>query len=517
MKYIFALFFYIVLLSSLNASDFAIALSDEEQRYLQEKKEITMCVDPDWEPFEVIDKNGKHVGIAADLIELVAQRVGVKIKLVQTKTWEETLFLSQTQKCDILSFVNQTPKREEWLIFTQPILSDPNILVTREEHPFVADLHGLDHESVVLPFGTAILERFSRDFPNLEMIGVVSEADAMQMVSEKKADMTVRSLIVAAYIIKKEGWFNLKISGQPQGYENHLRIGVLKNNKILRSILDKAIQTISPIEREAIINKHTGLTLKNGIDTKVVFYVTLGLFLIIGFIALWNYFLRTKVRLEVAKNLQIKEELYTKAKQAEIGNLIANISHQWREPLSKLSSINLLTMVKLKTGQEIQKEWLLRQSEDIENTIDFMSQTMQNFLEFYKKSTLSHKFLAIESVEGVLSIIETKIIDHDIKIDFQGDATLMIEGIKNEWMQVWLNLLNNAIQILVQRNIHNPTITINISAHSISFCDNGGGMKEKIASNGLGLPMCSAIATKYGATFELKNGNFGVCAQILFV
>jgi len=232
------IFLPLLLICSLLLAQPAVHLSSQERAYLQEKKEITMCVDPDWEPFEVIE-NGKHVGIAADLVALAAARAGVKIKLVETKTWQETLSLSKAKKCDILSFVNQTPEREAWLIFTKPILSDPNILITREEHPFIANLHGVDHESVVLPAGTAILERFSKDFPNLKMISVVSESDAMRMVSEKKADMTVRSLIVAAYVIKKEGWFNLKISGQPQGYENHLRIGVLKENTLLRGVMKK--------------------------------------------------------------------------------------------------------------------------------------------------------------------------------------------------------------------------------------------------------------------------------------
>jgi len=267
----------------------SFVLSAEEQAYLKQKKVITMCVDPDWEPFEIINAEGKHEGIAADLISLMAKRAGLNIKLLQTKTWDETLEKSKSGQCDILSFVNQTPERDKWLIFTQPLLSDPNILITREEHPFVADLNGLNHESVALPSGTAMLERFSKDFPNLKMIPVVSEADAMEMVSEKKADMTVRSLIVAAYIIKKEGWFNLKISGQPQGYENHLRIGVLKDEKILRDILDKGIQMITPIEREQIINKHTGLVVKEGIDRKTVMqYIALALFIAAFF--LWRYY-----------------------------------------------------------------------------------------------------------------------------------------------------------------------------------------------------------------------------------
>jgi two-component system, NarL family, sensor histidine kinase EvgS len=352
MRYLSIIFLMMVLSGEMSASVTNVSFTAEEQEYLKTKKEITMCVDPDWEPFEIIDGEGRHVGIAADLIALVSERLKTPIRLVRTATWQETLEKSKSGQCDILSFVNQTPEREKWLVFTQPLLSDPNVMITREEHPFIADAHGLDQERVVLPEGTAVLERMRKEYLNLRYIPVVSEADAMEMVSERRADMTVRSLIVAAYVIKKEGWFNLKIAGRIDGYENHLRIGVLKDKVILRDILDKGVQSITPIERETIINKHTGLVVQEGIDHRIVWWSLGTLLGLIALIALWNGTLRRKVRREVAKNLEIKERLFQKTKQAEIGNLIANISHQWREPLSRLSSINLLVMAKTQSRYE---------------------------------------------------------------------------------------------------------------------------------------------------------------------
>ena len=65
--------------------------------------------------------------------------------------------------------------------------------------------------------------------------------DLRVLCSEKKADMTMRSLIIAAYTIKKEGLFNLKIAGQLPNYTNHLRIGVTKDEPMLRDILNKGI------------------------------------------------------------------------------------------------------------------------------------------------------------------------------------------------------------------------------------------------------------------------------------
>lgn len=499
----------------LNAAESGIRFTPEEQAYLSQKKEITMCADPDWEPFEVITKEGKHEGISADLIQLAAKRMGVKITLVPTQTWEETLAFSKSKKCEIMSFVNQTPEREKWLIFTQPLLSDPNVMITREEHPFIGDVRGLDQERVVLPSGTMVLEKMRKEFPNLIYIPVVSEPDAMKMVSEKKADITVRSLIVAGYIIKKEGWFNLKIAGRIEGFENHLRIGVAKDEPILRDILDKGIRTITPVERAAIVNKHAGLIVKEGLDYKIVTLVGTGVLGLIGLVVLWNFLLHRKVRSEVAKNLAIKEQLYQKAKQAEIGNLIANISHQWREPLSKLSSINLLVIAKIKMGQSLEREWIAEQAQKIEDTISFMSHTMQNFLEFYKQSTLKTDFSAYESIQSALTIIETKILDQGIRIEIEGND-VVLNGVKNEWMQIWLNLLNNAVHVFSERKCPDPTIRIVMESNQIRFCDNGGGMDLAQESHGLGIPMCREILSKYNAVLHLENTHEGLCAAITF-
>ena len=247
-----------------------------------------MCVDPDWVPFERINEQGQHEGISADLVQLVAQRVGVRIELLQLKTWDDMLAASKAGHCQIMSFLNRTPARDQWLIFTEPIFYDPNILITREEHPYIGDLRGLQNQAVALPRGTSIEERLRRDYPNLSIVLTGSEQEAIAKVSNREADMTVRSLIVAAYTIKKEGLFNLKIAGQIPEYTNQLRIGVLKGQPLLRDILDKGVRTITPQEREAISNKHVSIRVQSGIDYALVFQITGASALLLLIALLWN-------------------------------------------------------------------------------------------------------------------------------------------------------------------------------------------------------------------------------------
>jgi diguanylate cyclase (GGDEF)-like protein len=252
-----------------------ILLSEDKRNYLSLKKEIKMCVDPDWEPFEIIDKDLKHVGISADLIALISSRLNIPIVLVPTKTWEESIEYSKQHKCDILSFLNQTPKRDEWLIFTEPIFKDPNVLIGRIENSYVEDISKVK-ASIALPKQTAMSERFQNDFPNLTIIPVDSEKEAFDLVEAKKADLTLRSMIITAYTIKKEGLFNLKIIGQPKGYENILRIGVRKDEPILRDILNMGVATITQKDTDGIVNKHVSIVIEE------VTYITPSMWSMIG-------------------------------------------------------------------------------------------------------------------------------------------------------------------------------------------------------------------------------------------
>lgn len=251
----------------------AIQFTEQERAYIEQAAPVRMCVDPDWKPFEHINEAGQHEGIAADLVQLIAQRVGLKIEVLQVKTWEESLAASKAGKCQLMSFLNQTPAREQWLIFTEPIFFDPNIVVTREEHPYIGDLKGISNETVALPRGTMVEERIRREYPNLNLILTENEAESVALVSDRKADMTIRSLIVAAYAIKKEGLFNLKIAGQIPDFTNKLRIGVIKREPVLRNILDKGVSTLTSQEREAISNKHVSIQVQQGIDYLLVWKI----------------------------------------------------------------------------------------------------------------------------------------------------------------------------------------------------------------------------------------------------
>jgi hypothetical protein len=173
--------------------------------------------------------------------------------------------------------------------------------------------------SIALPVGTAMYERLSKEYPHLLFVPTKTETEAFYLVENKKVDLTMRSLIVTAYTIKKEGLFNLKIAGKPERYTNYLRMGVLKQERVLKDILDKAIVTITPEEIDNIVNKYVGLVVENTIYYSIGVWVFVLLLVVTLLILVWNYMLQKKVAAAILKNKEQQALLFEQAKEAELG------------------------------------------------------------------------------------------------------------------------------------------------------------------------------------------------------
>jgi diguanylate cyclase (GGDEF)-like protein len=107
-------------------------LTEDGKEYLEKKKRILMCIDPQWYPFEVI-QNKKHIGIAADVMKNFEEKLGIPIEYVPVKSWQESIELAKKRECDIFSLVSRTPSRLEYMNFTSPYLTLPIVIATTND------------------------------------------------------------------------------------------------------------------------------------------------------------------------------------------------------------------------------------------------------------------------------------------------------------------------------------------------------------------------------------------------
>jgi ABC-type amino acid transport substrate-binding protein len=516
------LFLLLCFLLTAGSADQNLRITPQERAYLQSKVTFKVCVDPQSSPFEEITQEGIYKGIIADLIRLVARRLNIALEVQQVLTWDDSLKLAKSGQCDIVTFMTPSSDTTKWLRFSDPLFEEPYVLITREEHPYIEDLAALTQESMTIPIVSDLFTKISRSYPNLVVIPVSSKEEAFSMVSTQKADMTVRSMTAAAYIIKQQGFFNLKIAGELQNQSSVVRLAVMKDDSMLQSLLNRAIATITPQEKETSVNKQVSIVIEKGMSKESWRYLSFGIMLVLFLLAailLWNTYLREKIAREVAKSQAIQNKLFQASKEAEIGRIIGNISHQWRGTLAKIGALNLLTLVQLKNDQPLDKRFILTQSEEIGKLLDFMSQTMQDFLEFYKPSKTIEAFSLLETIEQARSILEPKIQKSRLSIEIEGEDGRRMVGIKNQWVHVWLNLIDNTINAALKKSIDAPFFKIIFTQDEINIYDNAGGMPSvpNESDMGLGIYMCIELVKKHGGEIRYNPIPEGLNVSIRFL
>lgn len=195
-----------------------------------------------------------------------------------------------------------------------------------------------------------------------------------------------------------------------------------------------------------------------------------------------------EVEITEALKLEIKESkkkdlmLQQQSRLAALGEMIGNIAHQWRQPLSAIT-----TSI---TGLKLKKEYDIMENDDIEKTADdiiksanFLSKTIDDFRNFFKKDKIIEDFYIDEVIQNTYNIIKASYQNNLVEIDFEMEH-IRYRGYPTELSQVVLNILSNAKEALVARNKDDRYVHIKLKTSpdciQISIHDNAGGVDEEI-------------------------------------
>ncbi|NOR50370.1 MAG: PAS domain S-box protein, partial [Desulfuromonadales bacterium] len=267
------MFFTCLLFPTFAQSSTNLDLSDAEKEHLSAKGRVTMCVDPDWMPYERIDEQGKHVGIAADFMSEFQKIIPVPIELVLTESWKESLEAAKSRQCDILSLLNESPQRREFLNFTDPYLTDSVVIVVKNDVFYLEGLESLSGRKLGIVEGYVYEEKIRKQYPEIKIIPVKSVGDALRKVSDGEIYATLDALFIITRHIQELGLSSLKIVGQT-GLDNAFRVGVRKDDPILLSVFDKIIKNLDDETRNAILGRWYTVKFQHGTDWRVVWQVT---------------------------------------------------------------------------------------------------------------------------------------------------------------------------------------------------------------------------------------------------
>ena len=267
-------------------SSFRIELSNKEYDYLQNKKELNLCIDPNWMPFEKIE-NGKHIGMTSEYIKIFNKALPIPIKLYSTEDWLDTVTKAEEKKCDIVSLMLETTKRKKYLNFTKPLMEMPVVISTKINKPFINNLENLLDEKFAVVEGFAYKSLLLKKYPKIKIIEVSSVNDGLQKVDDNEVYGFIGTLPVIGHHIQENFVGNLKINGK---LNEKIAFPMASRNDEphLNNILNKLISSITDDENREISNKWLSIQYDEAVDYTVILYMILVFIVILAIIMVKN-------------------------------------------------------------------------------------------------------------------------------------------------------------------------------------------------------------------------------------
>ncbi|XPV68038.1 MAG: ABC transporter substrate-binding protein [Halarcobacter sp.] len=622
-------------------NDLEVDFTQEQKKYIANKKNIKMCIDPNWMPYEKLE-DGKYIGMTSDYIPLISKKIGIPIKLVKTRSWNESIEFAKKRKCDIFSLAMPTPSRLKYMKFTKPYISFPLVLATKVDKLFIADVESLlTKEKIGIVKGYAIGELMKKRHPNNKIVDVPDVKTGMEMVADGKLFGFLGALPTVAYELQHKYIGELKIAGKLNDY-SRLGIGVRNDDPILFELFEKAVDKIDEDTKQGILNKYISVTFEKGFDYKLFFQI-LAVMLIVIAIGIIRHFqllkynralrkkqdelnntkkrlqnsnkdfqilldsvvegiiifeddicievnnlilnmfeykdkkevlnrkfsefillednkfpennsyetsgikksgvefpLIIKVNFNTYKNKKVKivsivditdmkykdKILFQQSKMASMGQMLENIAHQWRQPLSVISTT--ATSLELKSQLDIlEKDDQDKSLALINRTTQYLSQTIDDFRNFFKTDKIKIDFYIVSAIEKNLKLLEGMFKKYNIEVNFEKKDDVKVYNYENEFTQALINIFNNAKDAL-EKIDGKRIVIINIFVDKeyaiISIKDNGKGIaldtinqvfdpyfttKHKAQGTGIGLYMThQIIENNMKGKIEVENDKF---------
>ncbi len=291
----------------------ALDLTDEEQAWLEAHRDaIPLYFNPDFPPIEFASPEGEFVGLGADVIARVEERLGVRFVKRPCVDWNRHLAALESGECAIAPTIVRTPERERYARFTAPYATVPVVIIAPHDAGHDLDLEHLAGKRVAVVSGFAtedyVRERSGDAF---EVVPVKTVPEGLRAAAFGHADFLVENLAVAAYYIERDGYPNLHVCGETD-YSFAWSIGVSREHPLLYSSIEKALGSLSESEMASLRRRWISLDAGPRLSPEAVLLLKLsGLFLaalLLGLMAV-SVVLKRRLNEKVARLAESQREV----------------------------------------------------------------------------------------------------------------------------------------------------------------------------------------------------------------
>lgn len=492
-------------------------LSTKEKKFLKQIKQIKICIDPNWMPFEKIQDN-KHIGISSEYMDIFSQKLNVKIKLIPTNTWKESITKFKNNQCEVFPLISRTKNREEYINFTTPIIKTHIVIATKIGIPFIDSIEQIKEKTLGIVDGYSIHEILKQKYPNIKILKVDSVNDGLKKVKNGKIFAYIDNSIVINHEIQKNFLGAVTISGKLDKDIN-LNIGVTKQNEILLSILQKTLTSISEDTKNSILNKWIKTSYSIKPDYTILWYVVFVILIIVLGTIYWNR------RLAILnKKLAIQIEKANTATRIK-SEFLANMSHEIRTPMNGIIGMSHLALEH--TQNQLTKKYIKKIDQNAKSLLNIINDILDfSKIEAGKLQIENVDFNLEDTISCVIDIVEFKAEEKklELKIIYENQFNKNLHGDSYKISQILTNLIANAIKFthegsvsLIIKKTKTQTYRFEVKDTGIgiskdnqkrlfkSFSQADGSTTRKYGGTGLGLAICKQLVNLLDGKIWLES------------
>ena len=262
----------------------SLNLTIAEKNWIKLNREISFS-DISWEPF-VIVKDKKVSGIIKDYFNLISKKTGLIFKYKPSKNWQNARDKFINNEIDILPGNKYIFEKENIGLLSDIYKTYPMVIITNKEYKYIESLESLNGKTIALPKNYTSYYYIKNKFPDINIIPANSIKQALMIVQNGRADAFIGHMAASLSIMSKLHLKNLNISGSTKFDFEHAFI-VHKKNRLLLSIINKALTSITIEEKAKIDARWMSVTVKEKIDYTLLIEL-FGIGFIIVFVLLYK-------------------------------------------------------------------------------------------------------------------------------------------------------------------------------------------------------------------------------------
>lgn len=263
----------------------SVNLSEAEKKFIREHRPLLFS-EVNWKPLSIADHPDRYDGMIADYIKLITLKTGLRFKYVKSSTWAEVLDKYKRGEIAVVPAIDKNDRIGREIIVTEPFVTFPMVIVTRENVSFVKETSQLNYKKVAVGRGYTSSNYIRNNYPKIIRVETEDDEHALVLLSNGEVDAFVEHLAVAIELMQKSGFKNLKIGGITEFKFEH-RIGVDPRYPEAVSIINKVLASITEEEHRAIYRKWLDIRYEQGIDYSLIGKIVAGASILLSLFLLW--------------------------------------------------------------------------------------------------------------------------------------------------------------------------------------------------------------------------------------